>query len=157
MNAKLFASLALLLAIIATDVISAQDARPNEGSLIRGVLLVGNFRTQSELNSMSADDQRNTLITILTSLSNQNNYQSFDDSTLAGMGAVMVFLRGAKIRDDATLKTMSADDQRNTLIVEINAQTNIGIPLLQGLSNMDLVRLGLGVDPATVLSSLTLR
>jgi hypothetical protein len=69
------------------------------------------------------------------------------------MGAVLVFLREAKIRDDGTLKTMSADDQRNTLIVEIDAQTQLG-SRLQGLFNMDLVRLGLGVDPAVVFKPL---
>jgi hypothetical protein len=57
----------------------------------------------------------------------------------------MVFLREARLRDDATLKTMSADDQRNTLIVEIDGQTHLG-SRLQGVSNMDLVLLGLGVD-----------
>jgi hypothetical protein len=115
-------------------------------SLIRGVLLAGKFRTQDELNGMSHDDQRNTLIVVLTGLSNQSNYQSFYDATLAGMGAVLVFLREAKIRNDRDLKTMSADDQRNVLIVELGAQTNLPGPVLQGLSNMDLVLLGLGKD-----------
>jgi hypothetical protein len=119
-------------------------------TFIRGVLLAGKFRTQYELNRMSSVDQRNTLIAELTKHSNQSNrYESFDDYTLAGMGAVLVFLREAGIRDDSALKTMSADDQRNTLIVEIDAQTRLG-SRLQGLKNMDLVLLGLGVDPSVV-------
>ena len=122
---------------------------PPQPTFIRGVLLVGKFRTQHELNKMSHEDQRNTLIVELANRSNQSNFQSFDDATLAGMGAVLVFLREAKIRDDRTLKTMSADDQRNTLIVEIGIQTQQG-SRLQGLRNMDLVRLGLGVSPAVV-------
>ena len=32
-------------------------------SLIRGTLLIGKFRTQRDLNAMSWEDQRNTLIT----------------------------------------------------------------------------------------------
>ena len=36
--------------------------------------------------------------------------QAMDDATLAGTGAVLVFLREAKIRDDTALKTMSDDD-----------------------------------------------
>ena len=44
-------------------------------STIRGVLLAGKFRTQHELNNMSHDDQRNTLIVELTAHSNQSNYQ----------------------------------------------------------------------------------
>src|SRR5436190_1795790 len=101
-------------------------------SLIRGVLLAGRFRTQHDLNKMSHEDQRNTLIVEMVAHSNQSvgDYQSLNDAALAGVGAVMVFLREAKIRDDATLKTMSADDQRNTLIVEIDGQTHLG-PRLQ--------------------------
>jgi len=81
---------------------------------------------------MSPDDMRNTLIVEMTAHSTQTDYQSFNDFDLAGMGAVMVFLRGARIRTDAELKTMSADDQRNVAIVEIGSQTNLGSKL-QGL------------------------
>src|SRR5215216_1789376 len=102
-------------------------------SLIRGVLLAGKFRTQHELNEMSADDQRNTLIVELSNRTNQKgpHFQAMDDATLAGMGAVLVFVREAKIRNDAELKTMSDDDQRNTLIVEINGQNHESISSLQ--------------------------
>ena len=119
-----------------------------DGSFIRGVLLAGNFRTHHELNSMSHDDQRNTLIVEMAGHSNQSigSYQALDDVTLLGVGAVMVFLREAKIRFDSDLKTMSADDQRNTLIVEIGSQTGMGKEL-QGLSNMELVLKGLGAIP----------
>jgi hypothetical protein len=48
---------------------------------------------------------------------------------------------------------MTADDQRNTLIVELDAQTRLG-DRLQSLRNMDLVRLGLGVDPAILFKAL---
>jgi hypothetical protein len=116
-------------------------------SFIRGVLLIGKFRNHHQLNAMSHDDQRNTLIVELAGHSNQSisSYQALDDDALAGAGAVMVFLRKAGIRDDAALKTMSADDQRNTLIVEIDGQTHLG-SRLQGVSNLDLVLLGLGAD-----------
>jgi hypothetical protein len=114
--------------------------------LIRGVLLAGQFRTQHELNHMSPDDIRNTLIVEMTKHSNQTDYQSFNDFALAGVGAVMVFLRMARIRTDAELTTMSADDQRNVAIVEIGSQTNLGTRL-QGLTNIDLVLTALGVDP----------
>jgi hypothetical protein len=115
-------------------------------NFVRGVLLAGKFRTQHELNTMSAEDQRNTLIVELSGRSNQHNFQSFNNFELAGMGAVLVFLREARIRDDAQLKTITIDDMRNILIVEIDGQTNLGSKL-QGLSNMDLVLAGLGVDP----------
>lgn len=119
-------------------------------SMIPGVLLAGGFHTYDELRLMSREDRRNTLIVVLTNLSNGSNYQQFDDHTLAGMGAVMVLLRHAGIRDDAALKTMSVEDQRNTLIVELQHQTQAGIPQLQALRNMQLVSLMLG---SSLLSS----
>jgi hypothetical protein len=117
-----------------------------QNTFLRGVLLAGKFRTQHELNAMSEEDQRNTLIVELSGRSNQNNFQSFNSFELAGMGAVLVFLRTARIRDDAQLKTLSIDDMRNILIVEIDGQTHLG-SRLQSLSNIDLVLAGLGVDP----------
>jgi len=116
------------------------------GNFIRGVLLGGQFRTQHELDKMSEEDQRNTLIVELAAHSNQTNLQSFNNFELGGSGAVMVFLRGAGIRTDAQLKKMSCDDQRNVAIVEIGAQTNLGSKL-QGITNIDLVLTALGVDP----------
>ncbi len=115
---------------------------------IRGVLLAGRLRTHHELNAMSNDDMRNTLIVEMGKHSNQSDYQRFDDDTLAGMGAVMVFLREAHLRNDAELSTMTSDDQRNTLIVELDGQTRLGREL-QRFDNLDLVRIGLGSDLAT--------
>ncbi len=114
---------------------------------IRGVLLVGGFRTQGELNTMTHDDMRNTLIVELTNHSNQRDYQAFDNLTLAGMGAAMVYLRVTGSRDDATLRTMSADDHRNTVIVELDAQTGQG-RALQAFSTLDLALIALGSDKA---------
>ena len=112
-------------------------------SLIRGVLLAGKFRTHHELNRMSQEDQRNTLIVELSNRSNQKNFQAFNNAALADAGAALVFLRTARIRNDAQLKTISIDDMRNILIVEIGAMTGMGREL-QNLSNIDLVALGLG-------------
>ena len=116
-----------------------------QNTFFRGILLAGGFRTQSELNSMSTEDHRNTLIVEMAGHSNQpiSSYQAMNDATLAGAGAVMVFLREANLRDDAALQTMNPDDQRNTLIVEMDGQTNFG-SRLQSLSNIELVLLGLG-------------
>ena len=120
----------------------------SQSSFVRGVLLAGGFRTHHDLIAMSAEDQRNTLIVEMVAHSNQpvDFYQGLNDFELAGVGAVMVFLRGAGIRDDAQLQTISADDQRNIMIVEIDGQTHLGAQL-QRLSNMDLVLAGLGVEP----------
>ena len=121
----------------------------DEGVPARGVLLLGGFRTQHELNAMTYEDMRNTLIVEMSKHSNQPVafYQGQDDWALGGMGAAMVFLRHTGIRDDAALRTMSADDQRNTLIVEMGAQTGVG-RALQGFSTLDLVLIALGSDLA---------
>src|SRR5680860_52312 len=73
-------------------------------SFIRGVLLAGGFRNQRQLNAMSHEDQRNTLIDELTGRTNQANYQSYNDHELAGAGALLVFLRRAGIRGDALVE-----------------------------------------------------
>lgn len=112
---------------------------------VRGVLLLGGFRTQEQLNAMTRDQMRNTLIVEMTARSNQNNYQGYSDPDLAGVGAVMVFLRETGVLDDDALRQMSADQQRNAAIVTVDAQTRRG-KALQGLSNLDLVLVALGVE-----------
>jgi hypothetical protein len=109
---------------------------------IGSVLVVGKFRTQEQLNGMSPEDQRNTLITELVGRTKDGvkYYQSLNDSDLAGAGALLVYLRGTGSRTDPQIKTMSADDMRNTVIVEVGAKTGRGREL-QALSNMDLVKM----------------
>ena len=121
-------------------------------SSIRGVLLAGEFRTQHELNAMSHDDHRNTLITELAGRTNQSgaHFQGMDDARLAGAGAVLVFIRTGKIRSDDAIKTMSDDDLRNIMIVEMAGPTKLPVPVLQGMSNLDLVLLGLGKDASFI-------
>jgi hypothetical protein len=52
----------------------------------------------------------------------------------------LVHLRQTGSRTDRQIKTLSADDMRNTLIVEVAAQTGRGRDL-QALSNMELIQL----------------
>jgi hypothetical protein len=117
-------------------------------SLIRGVLLAGRFLTQHQLDALSDDDQRNTLIFELGNHTTDSigHLQSLQDDILAGIGAVFVFLRDTGIRTEAQLKTINDDAMRNILIVELGIQTGLSGPILQGMSNLDLVALGLGKD-----------
>lgn len=110
---------------------------------ISGVLLVGKFRTQQQLNGMHPDDRRNTLITELVGRTKDTvgHYQSLNDADLAGAGALLVYLRETGSRTDQQIKTMSADDMRNTVIVEVAAQGHCGDPALQALSNINVVKL----------------
>ena len=111
---------------------------------IRGVLLIGKFRTQFQLDGMTAEDQRNTLIVELSNRTRDTVrfYQGLNDRDLAGAGELLIYLRGVGSRTDAQIKQMSTDDMRNVTIVEVAGQT--GRRDLQGLSNVDLVRLVAG-------------
>jgi len=144
-----FSTLELVLIALGSDLAIRGQVPGLVSSWIRGVLLAGRFRTQQELNAMSREDMRNTLIVEMTKHSNQSteSYQALDDARLEGAGAVMVLLRAAGIRDDAALRQMSSDDQRNTLVVELDAQTRLGREL-QGLSDLGLARTVLGDRPA---------
>jgi hypothetical protein len=116
---------------------------PLNAVTIHSVLLIGKFRTHRELQSMSHDDQRNTLIVELVGHTDQpvGFFQGLEDGELAGAGAVMVYLRQVGFRNDTDLRKMSDDDQRNTLIVEIAAQT--GRRDLQALDNLGLAQVGM--------------
>lgn len=112
---------------------------------LRGILLAGKWRTEEELNHTSTENKRNTLIVEMAHHTNQDGgvFQAMNDETLIGVGAVVVFLREAGIRDDDALRKMSHDDQRNILIIEDNNRTDRPIGELQGLKNQELVQIGL--------------
>jgi hypothetical protein len=123
-----------------------QQLVPLSDGTISSVLIVGQFRRPSDLVGMSLDDQRNILIVELSGRTNQSGgyYQSLDNDTLAGTGAMLVFVREAKIRTDETLKTLTDDDIRNIFIVEIFGRT--GRTDLQGLTNIQLVHVALSLQ-----------
>ena len=123
-----------------------QQLEPLRDGTISSVLIVGKFRTQRDLVGMSLDDQRNILITELDGRTSQSGgyYQSLDNDRLAGAGALLVFVRAAKIRTDQDLKAITDDDIRNIFIVEIYGRTSRTD--LQGLSNIELVRLALSLQ-----------
>lgn len=102
-------------------------------------------RTDGQIKAMSSDDIRNTLITELVNRTKDTvkHYQSLKDSGLAGAAALLTYLRETGSRTDQQIKTMSADDMRNTVIVEVAARTNRGRDVLQSLNNMDVVNFAL--------------
>jgi hypothetical protein len=108
-----------------------------------GMLLAGKFRSRPELSRMTPEDKRNTLITELANRTKSpvSYYQSLNNNDLAGAGALLVSLRASGTRTDQQIKAMSAEDLRNTVVVEANVRTNRGIGALQALSNMDMAKL----------------
>jgi len=107
-----------------------------------GILVAGKWRTQDELNKMSAGDIRNTLIVELSkrSIRPGGYFQDKKDDDLVGFGAMVVFLLKFGIRNDTWLKQNTDDDHRNILIYVL-AETQR--PGLQGMSNQKLVQIGL--------------
>lgn len=110
---------------------------------VGGMLLAGKYRSREELNKMSSADRRNTLITELANRTKDavSYYQSLNDTDLAGVGALLVFLRESRSRTDQQIKTMSANEMRNTVIVEVNIRTNRSLNDIQALTNMNMARL----------------
>jgi len=111
-----------------------------------GVLLAGGWRNATELAQMSMEDKRNTLIVEMshhTRIPVPNFFQGFDTENLIAKAAILVFLIKAGIRDIPALQGMNDDDQRNTLIVENAAHTQIPGGKLQGMNNRELVQIGL--------------
>jgi len=111
----------------------------------RGVLLAGDFRSENDLNNMTTEDKRNTMIVACTECTNQSvpYFQGMNDDQLVGKLATSVFLEQAGLRNREALHQLSDDDQRNTLIVVNNMRTDRPIPELQGKSNKELVQIGL--------------
>jgi hypothetical protein len=112
-----------------------------------GVLLAGEWRNATDLTQMSSEDKRNTLIVEMsnhTRIPEPHYFQGFDTETLIGKAAILVFLIKAGIRDIPSLKGMSDDDQRNTLIAENAGHTQYTGGALQGMNNRELVQVGLG-------------
>ena len=111
----------------------------------RGVLLAGGFRSEDDLNRMTTEDKRNTMIVACTLCTNQSvpYFQGMSDDELVGKLATSVFLEKADIRNREALHQMTDDDQRNTIIVVNNMRTDRSIPELQGKSNKELVQIGL--------------
>lgn len=111
---------------------------------VRSALDITGWRTTDALNRMGSEDKRNTLIVELNKHSNLSiqQLQGKSNQSLAGMTAVFQYLYSHKFRHLSQLQQMSDEDQRNTLIVELDKISDIGIRNLQGKDNFSLVKLG---------------
>ena len=114
---------------------------------LASTLMAGEWRSRQDVKSMSGDDQRNTLIVELNHITSESVpwLQGKKDGQLIEIASVAIFLRNAEIRTLDELAGMSADDQRNTLIVELNKATNETIPALQAKSSKDLADMACGL------------
>ena len=112
------------------------------------VLHAGNWRTQAQLDKMSAQDQRQALIDELSRITGlaKAEFNTLNDYDLIGRGLAIAFLLQMGIQDEAALK-VRWDDDRNTLIVEVAGKCGYDGTYLQGLDNQQLVRLALEPQP----------
>lgn len=112
---------------------------------IRGILFAGRFLTHGQLLGMAPEQQRNALINIMAAHSNESisHFQSLNDNDLAGVGAVMVVLLVGGSRTPDQLRTISSDNQRNTLISELASQGLSG-STLQGMGNQQVALVACG-------------
>jgi hypothetical protein len=113
---------------------------------LRGVLLAGKWATEAELKKHDDEWWRNGLIIKLHEYTKAEpgfSYQSFTNDDLISNAAMVVFLSQARGHGIDALKNMSADQQRNSMVVHDNQHTGIPVGILQGLSNRQLVRVAL--------------
>jgi hypothetical protein len=114
--------------------------------------------TREHVNTLSAAAQRQAVIDKLCQLSKQPaaDFEAVNDYDLTGRGAVLMFLRGAKIRDEAGLKDMDVEGHRNTLIMENGHRLGKTGPEQWAMDHQKLVQLGCEwVDAGFVRSRMT--
>ena len=116
---------------------------------VRGILLAGKWRTADDLDTMSSEDKRNTLITELGGHSNQDGpyFWGMDDAALAQKGAVVVFLLTTGLRDRKWLQAHSCAEHRAAVVQLIHNARDEPHKTLEGLSEGELVRWGFVIKP----------
>ncbi len=136
------------------DIVGLRTVYGKRKVTIGDLLLMGKFRSREQLDRLSDEDRRNTLITELGNRTKDaiGYYQSLNNADLIGAGALLVFLRERPSRTDQEIKTMSVNDMRNTAIVEVNQRMGRSIRDLQALSSMDVVRSVLTPKPPYIIT-----
>ena len=119
---------------------------------VREALLFGGWRTKEEVVEMSEDTRRNTLIVELEKITSYTieQLQAFPSNinlrSLVGVAAIAVFLESRSIRTVPELFTMTYEEQRNTLIVDLNVNGGFDVAYLQGLGDFELAIQGFEVQ-----------
>jgi hypothetical protein len=114
---------------------------------LHGVLLAAKWVTEAGLKEHDDEWWRNHLILFLHEHVKPGsiNYQAFpQNDVLIENAAVVIFLMQAMGYTQGTLKTMTPADQRTAIISHDEVNTGFPkAPVLQALSNRQLVRLAL--------------
>ena len=121
------------------------DATAEHITDINSALTITGWRSADELDSMSTENKRNTLIVELLYHSSLNTQQlqakqnTGSLHSLTGMTAIFYFLYTNNIRSIHDLRSMSDHDQRHALIVDLQNKLNKDVSELQGMSDRQLV------------------
>ncbi len=133
-------------------VILSRDSRKLLGSLcvksqdystIRGVLLAGKFRSQSELNKMSGEDWRAALIIELANRTRESNdyLKTLSNEELAGAGELLLYHGLAGRFTPADIAKMYVEDMRQAVIIDLIVQTGMSAERLKSMSDLELIDL----------------
>ena len=105
-------------------------------------------RNGEQVTRMGDEDKRNTLIVLLADGSKHSiqELQGMDTvgdrKSLVGLASIRDVLLWNQFRTPLELSRMSYDEQRNTLIIELNHATGKSISELQGMNDFQLNELG---------------
>ena len=112
---------------------------------LTGPMVNKKLGSAKELDSMSTENKRNTLIVELLYHSSLNTQQlqakqnTGSLHSLTGMTAIFYFLYTNNIRSIHELRSMSDHDQRHALIMDLQNKLNKDVSELQGMSDHQLV------------------
>jgi hypothetical protein len=108
---------------------------------LSGVLVADGKRKDTEIQKMTTEDTRNTVIVELWNYFPGVNFPSFHNEKLINTYGMVIVLKKAFGKSSGWFMNVSIDNTRNTLIVELDKKTKKGIKSLQALSNGELVQL----------------
>ena len=105
------------------------------------LLCTAGWRDIKGLDSMSSEDERNTLIVELDKRTKDTGgfFQSKPTDWLVAAGNLYLILGKCGWRTESGMENMEIEDLRNTCIVELNKKQYGSGEYLQSLSNIDLV------------------
>jgi len=118
-------------------------ANPSSGvDHLRRILFNGGDRLINELNAMSDDNVRNTVIVTLVNdtAGNANYYAGLDNNNLAGIAGLRLYVKGA----GASTATTSPDNIRNTAIVIMANRGRGTTEQFAAMNNFDLYKAAFG-------------
>ena len=111
-----------------------------EQASIRGILLLGGFQTQDQLNASSPQDWRDTLCLELSNRIAEpvSTFSGMRDDDLSALGGLLVFIQASDQFDALTLADFKIDDLRQASRSLLLDQTGIPLDELSQMTDKQL-------------------